>query len=65
MNLHIKTVIFILGVVGIGAIVLLGMQHFPLFTLTTIVLASFAVFYNLIYSFLKIEQSIEELKRDK
>lgn len=62
MNLHLKTLLMIVGFVGIGVLVSVSAQHYPILTLIVVAIAMFAAFYNLIYSLLKIEQSIDELK---
>lgn len=62
MNLHFKTALTIISFIAIGVIVSISAKHFPIVTLIVVAVAMFAAFYNLIYSLLKIEQSIDELK---
>lgn len=63
MNLHFKTLLTIAVFVGIGVLVSISAQHYPILTLMAVAIAMFAAFYNLVYSLLKIEQSIDELKK--
>ena len=63
MNLHFKTLLTIAVFVGIGILVSISAQHYPILTLVAVAIAMFAAFYNLVYSLLKIEQSIDELKK--
>lgn len=63
MSLHLKTILFIVAFIGIAVLVTISAKHFPIFTIIAVSLFMFVAFYNLIYSMLKIEQSIDELKK--
>lgn len=63
MNLHLKTLAYIIGFVGVIVLTIISAQHYPVFTITGIAIFLLIAFYNLIYSMLKIEQSIDELKK--
>lgn len=63
MNLHLKTALFILSFVCIGIVVTISAHNFPFTTLAVVAVTLFIAFYNLIYSLLKIEKSIDELKK--
>lgn len=63
MNLHLVTIIYICAFIGVSALIAFGISIYPIFTLTTFGIVMFASFYHLIYSFLKMEHSIKELKK--
>lgn len=62
MNLHLTTCLYIAGFVAVVSLVAFGLNTFPTFTLVVFGSAMFAAFYHLIYSMVKLERDIEELK---
>ena len=62
MNLHLTTCLYIAGLVAVVALVAFGLNTFPTFTLVVFGTFMFAAFYHLIYSLIKLERDIENLK---
>jgi hypothetical protein len=62
MNLHLTTCLYIAGFVAVVSLIAFGLNTFPTFTLVVFGCAMFAAFYHLVYSFVKLERTIEELK---
>lgn len=62
MNLHLLTLLYILGFAVMAVLIALGLDNFPILTLSAVAIFLFVAFYNLVYTLLKIEQSIKEIK---
>jgi len=62
MNLHLVTIAYLSVFIGVCALIALGLNTYPTFTLTTFGLVMFASFYHLVYTFVKLEQTMKELK---
>lgn len=62
MNLHLVTIAYISTFIGVSALIAVGLNTYPIFTLTTFGLIMFAAFYHLVYTFVKLEQTMKELK---
>jgi hypothetical protein len=62
MNTHLKTILFMAAFVCVSVLIAVGMKYIPVFTIIVLSIFMFAAFYNLIYSLIKIEESIEHLK---
>lgn len=62
MNLHFKTLIYLVAFISIAILVALSMQHFPIFTGTAVAIFMFIAFYNIVYCFLKMEQTLDQIK---
>jgi len=62
MNAHLKTILLMAAFVCIASLIAVGMNYIPVFTIIVVSIFMFAAFYNLIYSLIKVEESIEQLK---
>jgi hypothetical protein len=63
MNLHFVTIIYISVFIGTSLLIAWGLGTYPIFTMTTFSLIMFAAFYHLVYTFLKLEQTMKDLKK--
>ena len=62
MNLHLTTCLYIAGFIAIMSLIAFGLNTFPTFTLIVFGAFMFAAFYHLIYTMVKLERDIENLK---
>ena len=62
MNAHLKTILLMAAFVCVASLIAVGMNYIPVFTIIVVSIFMFAAFYNLIYSLIKVEESIEQLK---
>jgi hypothetical protein len=63
MKLHIITVAYICLFVVVSLLIAWGLGTYPIFTMITFGLVMFAAFYHLIYTFVKTEQILKDLKK--
>lgn len=63
MNLHVITIVYLSAFIGACMLIAWGLSAYPIFTLTTFGLVMFAAFYHLVYTFVKLEKTMKELKK--
>jgi uncharacterized membrane protein len=62
MNLHLITIGYLSGFIAVCLLIAWGLNVYPVFTLTTFALVMFGAFYHLVYTFVKLEQTMKEFK---
>ena len=63
MNLHLLTIGYLSAFIATCLLIAWGLNEYPVFTLTTFGLVMFGAFYHLVYTFVKLEQIMKELKK--